>query len=441
MPKLIVGHLRSRAILPTRPCAEVPVVGQKLPFSHGAQGVPRHNRPRLSPPRPSPFDHGVMPTASRLDIVVIGGGIAGASIGHWLAPHARVVVLEREDQPGYHSTGRSAALFMESYGTPQVRALTMASRAFLAHPPAGFSEQPILTPRGALMVAAPGQEALLDEHWRVLRSVSERGRRLDQRETLALVPVLRAERLRGAVYEPDAMDIDVHALHQGYLRAIRRHGGQVVCDAEVDALRRVGAGRWQVSAGGRATRPIASSSPPAPGATPSPGSPERRRSGWCRSVARRSSSRRRPTSRAPRGRFLPASTSRGTSSPMPACCSARRPTPIRSRRRTCNRKRSTSPLAIDRIEAMTTLHVQRPTRRWAGLRSFVADGDLVGGFDPEVAGLFWVAAQGGYGIQTSAGDGRGVRRARPRPAAAGADRRVRVERGDARAGATRDTLR
>ena len=101
------------------------------------------------------------------DYLVIGAGIAGASVAYWLAPHGRVVLLERESQPGYHSTGRSAALFMESYGPVQVRALTMASRSFLANPPAGFAEHPLLTPRGAMMVAAPGQEALLDEYWRV----------------------------------------------------------------------------------------------------------------------------------------------------------------------------------------------------------------------------------------------------------------------------------
>ena len=83
------------------------------------------------------------------DCIVIGAGIAGASVGFWLAPHARVLLLERESQPGYHSTGRSAALFMESYGTPQVRALTMASRAFFELPPDGFAEHALLGARGA----------------------------------------------------------------------------------------------------------------------------------------------------------------------------------------------------------------------------------------------------------------------------------------------------
>src|SRR5471032_1112261 len=94
------------------------------------------------------------------DFLVVGGGIAGASAGYALAPHGRVMVLEREDQPGYHSTGRSAALYMQGYGTAQVRALTVASWRFLNSPPEGFADHPILTRRGALLVAREGDEAL-----------------------------------------------------------------------------------------------------------------------------------------------------------------------------------------------------------------------------------------------------------------------------------------
>src|SRR5690606_23531314 len=111
----------------------------------------------------------------------------------------------------YHSTGRSAALFMESYGTEQVRALTMASRAFLAGPPAGFSDHPLMTPRGAMMVATHGDEAELQAHWDVLRGMSPTGRLLDADGACALTPALRREQVTGAVYEPDAMDMDVHA--------------------------------------------------------------------------------------------------------------------------------------------------------------------------------------------------------------------------------------
>src|SRR6187549_802393 len=108
------------------------------------------------------------------DCIVIGAGIAGAAAGFFLAPHLKVLLVEQEAQPGFHSTGRSAALFMESYGTPQVRALTMASRAFLESPPAGFADHPVVSPRGAMMVAADGQEASLQAHWDVLRAMSPR---------------------------------------------------------------------------------------------------------------------------------------------------------------------------------------------------------------------------------------------------------------------------
>ncbi|RZI99944.1 MAG: FAD-binding oxidoreductase, partial [Haliea sp.] len=182
------------------------------------------------------------------DFLIIGGGIAAASIGYFLAPHGRVMLLERESQPGYHSTGRSAALFMESYGTAQVRALTMASRAFFANPPEGFSEHPLISPRGAMMVATHGEDALLAEQWEVFRSVTPHARLLSRDEACALVPVLRPEQVLGAVLEPDAADMDVDAIHQGFLRGLRRAGGSVVCNAEVTAITRQG-NTWQVQAG------------------------------------------------------------------------------------------------------------------------------------------------------------------------------------------------
>ena len=116
------------------------------------------------------------------EFLIIGGGIAAASTAYWLSRNAQVLLLEQESQPGYHSTGRSAALFMESYGTSQVRALTMASRAFLQAPPAGFSDHPLLTPRGAMMVAEHGQDEMLSAHWDVLRQVTQKGRLLNTQE-------------------------------------------------------------------------------------------------------------------------------------------------------------------------------------------------------------------------------------------------------------------
>ncbi len=338
------------------------------------------------------------------DFLIVGAGIAGASIGHFLAPHGRTVVLERESQPGYHSTGRSAALFLESYGTAQVRALTLASRAFLEAPPAGFADGPILSPRGALFIAAPGQDAELAALWQVMPSVSPRGRLLDAAGAHELVPVLRREQVLGAVFEPDAADIDVHRLHHGFLRSIRRQGGRVVGDAEVTALARDDGGDWLADAGGVRYR--------APVLVDAAGA-------WCDHVAALAGA-------APIG-LVPKRRSIFTFAPPDGVDTARWPNfgsiderwyvkpdaglllgspanadPVPAQ--DVQPEELDIALAIDRIEAATTLAV-RPRRTWAGLRSFVADGDLVGGFAADAPGFFWVAAQGGYGIQTAAAMG------------------------------------
>lgn len=344
------------------------------------------------------------PAARQADFLILGGGIAGAGAGHWLAPHGRVILLERESQPGYHSTGRSAALFMESYGTPQVRALTMASRAFLQQPPAGFSDYPLLTPRGALMVASPGQEEALEKHWQVLRGVTAHARRLDAAQTCALLPVFRPEKVTGSLLETDAFDMDVHAIHQGYLRGMRRAGGTLVCDAGVTALRRQGS-VWQVQAGGQwYEAPVVLN---AAGAwadqvarlagLPGIGLQPRRRSAFIFAPPEGMDIARWPMAIGvdEDWYFKPDA---GMLLGSPANADPVEPHDVQP-------EEMDIALAIHRIEAMTTLTIRRPTRTWAGLRSFVADGDLVTGFDAQAPGFFWVAAQGGYGIQTSAAMG------------------------------------
>jgi glycine/D-amino acid oxidase-like deaminating enzyme len=157
-------------------------------------------------------------------------------------PQGRTVVLERESQPGYHSTGRSAALFSETYGPEQVRALSRASREFLQRPPDGFAEHPILEPRGTLIIGDPRDPAALDA---MQASLGEGAavERWARERALATVPVLRPELTGEALHEPGAADIDVHTLHQGYLRGLKRAGGEVICGAEVASLERV-ADRW-----------------------------------------------------------------------------------------------------------------------------------------------------------------------------------------------------
>src|SRR5262245_20986268 len=129
---------------------------------------------------------------AEFDAAIVGAGIAGASLACTLAPHARVLLLEREPRPGEHSTGRSPGMFMESYGPPQVRALTRASRAWYQRPPPGFAEVPILSPRGALYVGWRGQEAALEQLLHELRATGSMVERIDAAACLQRVPVLRA---------------------------------------------------------------------------------------------------------------------------------------------------------------------------------------------------------------------------------------------------------
>jgi D-arginine dehydrogenase len=338
--------------------------------------------------------------AESADFLVVGGGIAAASVGYWLAPHGRVILLERESQPGYHSTGRSAALFMESYGTPQVRALTLASRAFFEAAPGGFTEHPVLSPRGAMMVAEHGHEDALRQHWDVLRAMSPNARLLDAQGACEITPVLRREKLAGAVHEPDAADMDVHAIHQGFLRGIRRAGGRVVTDAEVTSLRRMGQA-WQAGAGGQTYE--------APVVLNAAGA-------WAGVVGAMAGAMDIGLQPRRRSAFIFAPPTGCDASAWPLVAGVTEdwyikpdagmllgspanvdPVPPHD----VQPEEMDIALAIDRIQAMTTLTIRRPTRTWAGLRSFVADGDLVGGWDPQAPGFFWVAAQGGYGLQTS----------------------------------------
>ncbi|MCF8995816.1 FAD-dependent oxidoreductase, partial [Pseudomonas carnis] len=180
------------------------------------------------------------------DFIIIGGGIAGASTGFWLSQHGKVLVLERENHPAYHSTGRSAALYTAAYGTPQVRALTLASRAFFDQPPAGFCEHPLLTPRGEMTVDFNGDPAELDSQYLSAKATVAQVQRLTVDEACARLPILRREKVHGAIYDPTACDIDTDALHQGYLRGIRRNQGEVRTDSHVLGLSRDADGLWQV---------------------------------------------------------------------------------------------------------------------------------------------------------------------------------------------------
>lgn len=333
-----------------------------------------------------------------VDVAVIGAGIAGASAAYELARTHRVLLLEREDQPGYHTTGRSAALFTENYGNAAIRALTVATRAFLEQPPAAFASTPILTPRGTMFIAPAGQDDLCA----ALLAEAGDPRRLfdiDPAEALRRVPIVRAGWIARALYEPDARDIDVHALHQGYLRGMRARGGALRTNAEVRALVR-GAAAWRIeTAAGTLT---AAKVVNAAGA-------------WADEIARLAGVT--PIGLVPKRRTAFIIDSPADSAGWPAVCDASESfyfKPEAGRLLASPADATPSPpcdaqpedldiaVAVDRIQAATTLDVRRIVRRWAGLRSFVADGTTVVGESADAPGFFWLAAQGGYGIQTSA---------------------------------------
>jgi D-arginine dehydrogenase len=321
------------------------------------------------------------------DVIVIGAGIAGASVAAHLAEAQRVVLLEREDRAGYHSTGRSAALFTEIYGNTVIRALTRASRKFLFEPPAGFAEGPLTRPRGCLYVAA-------------LPDVAPATRPLEVREALALCPILREGYVAAALLEPDSSDIDVNALHQGYLRLFRRRAGRLVTNAPVEGLEH-GAQGWTVCAG--TERFTARLLVNAAGA-------------WADEVAALAGlervglqPRRRtavlvdvpPDVDVSRWPFVNDVDEQFYFKPEGGSLflSPADETPVQPS--DAQPDEWDVATAVERIEAATTLRITRLKARWAGLRTFAPDRTPVVGFSSEREGFFWLAGQGGYGIQTA----------------------------------------
>ena len=334
-------------------------------------------------------------------IAVIGAGIAGASAAYWLAPHGKVVILERESHPGVHSTGRSAALYMASYGNAQVRALTLASKKFFDAPPQGFCAHPLLSPRGALMVAERGQEAALEQHWAVLAQMNTGARRLTGAQACQLSPALRPERIVDALIEPDAADMDVNAIHQGFLRGAVARGGEVRVHSEVVGLDRHD-NQWTVTTQKNETWQ-------APVVIDAAGA-------WADELAKMAGASRIGLQPCRRSALLFKPEGFGDFAKWPMTYGASenwyfKPDAGQVLVSPANAD-PVSPqdvqpeeldiaIAIDRIESVTTFKIRRPSHTWAGLRSFVQDHGLVGGFDEIKPGFFWIAAQGGYGIQTS----------------------------------------
>jgi D-arginine dehydrogenase len=325
------------------------------------------------------------------DVAIIGAGMAGASLAAELAGEASVLLLEAEDQPGYHSTGRSAAFWAESYGGPFIQPLTTASGPFL-------EEKGFLHPRGALHVAdAEGLAALgaLEAEFGTTVAFE----RIGGDRLRAMVPGLRSEWLAG-LFEPSCADIDVAALHGFYVAGARRSGARLVSGAEVRGLRPEGGGwiletaagifrsRLVVNAAGAWADRVAAMA----GATPIGLQPYRRTLSQLRIAPPAPPDLPLVIDALGRFYFKPEAGGRLWLSPHDE-------TPCEPC--DCAPDELDVALAIDRMQRAVDWQVERVERSWAGLRSFAPDRRPVYGFDSHRPGFFWCAGQGGFGIQTA----------------------------------------
>ena len=340
------------------------------------------------------------------DFLIIGSGIAGASAAAMLAGRARVALFERESAHGYHTTGRSAALWSALYGNAPIRALTVGSRSFYDAPPPGFAEHPLLSPRGCLYFAAADQLPRLGELEGGASALGIVTRRVEVEEAMTLCPVLVRDRLAGALHEPDAMDIDVNALHQGFLRQCRAAGGDVRTDTEILGLDRTVEGWTARLASGEAVR--ATVVVDAAGA-------------WADRVAEMAGVAGVGLMPLKRTAFLLDEPDGVSARAWPAMIEADeafyfKPESGKILVSPCDETPSppldawpedlTIAECVERLQERADIPVRRIVRSWAGLRSFVADRTPVIGYEPTANGFFWLAGQGGYGVQTAPAAGR-----------------------------------
>lgn len=337
--------------------------------------------------------------ATHADVVVIGGGIAGTGAAYFLCGSgADVVLVEAEQQLAQHATGRSAAVFIQNYGAEPVRPLTAASRGFLERPPEGLVDAPLLSSRTVLTIAAENDVDRLTTDVSAGRACGAEVELMRPADAATHVPWLRLEAVAAASWETNTFDIDVAGLHQGFVRGLRRRGGTVVSGAPFERARRVGS-TWQVTAGSEAlTAPLLVN---AAGA-------------WGDDVAARAGVE--PIGLEPRRRTIFMTSGRQEWSDWPLVldaahrfyvkpegpqllCSPADQTPVTPH--DARPDELAIAVAIERINAATTLGIRSVRSSWAGLRTFAPDESMVIGPDPTASGFVWLVGQGGTGIQTA----------------------------------------
>lgn len=333
-----------------------------------------------------------------VDFLVVGGGIAGVAVGAELALHGRVLLIEREGSLSYHTTGRSAAISMESYGNALIRQLTCASRRFFESPPPELSATAFSSRRGALIISDDAHCGKLKDRYQAVVSAVPTAQWLDRQSVAELAPWLGEQWIAG-IHEPGSFDIDVHALHSAFVRAIRLRGGMVRTAAEITCAQRSGSA-WDVKF--------------ANGDSVQAGYIINAAGAWANVVAERCGAthlRIQPLLRTvvvvdpecdvshcpyigtvddqifikpDAGRLLVSPCDETPSEPCDAM-----PDELGIA------------IAMDRLTSATTLRPRRVLNRWAGLRIFAPDRSPVVGADPAHDSFIWYAALGGYGIQTA----------------------------------------
>ena len=341
-------------------------------------------------------------TAHTIDAIVIGAGIAGATVAAHLAQDRRVALIEAEEAAGYHSTGRSAAIWILNYGPPDVRVLTGLSRPFFENPGEGFADAPILSRRSVVFLAPPEQT----EHLARLLAEGSGLREAPVEEIRRMVPALRPGYAVQAAIEDDAFDIDVASLHQGFLRRMRALGGTLALRSRTGKIERRGE-TWHVDVAGGATFA-------APVVVNASGA-------WGDVVAEQAGVR-------PLG-LVPKRRTGCVIDPQPFAVhdwpmindvdhtwyvrpEARTKLMVSPADETDIHPHDVQPdefdvaVAIDRMQQAMDIEVRRVEHSWAGLRTFTPDRSLAFGWDPDAKGFFWCVGQGGYGIQTSPAAGK-----------------------------------
>ncbi len=332
----------------------------------------------------------------KFDIIVIGAGIAGASVAAHLAETKRVLIVEMEDRPGFHTTGRSAATFEPNYGPPPMLAFTRTSRDFFVNPPPGFTDGPLLIPRASLFFEAEGQEFFTTAFLAAGSGLEE----LSEAQARAIYPILREGYARRTFLDPHTGDLDVDLLHRGYLKLFKSRGGQLLNNAAAETIDRVGkiwrvatpqgifeseilvnaAGAWgDVVAAKASVKPIGLL-------------PKRRSVGVI------------PVDGIAGVADFPMATDVGETwyaKPQSGkmIVSSADATPVDPHDAYADDMAIAE--GIERLMNATTIEVNHLDHSWGGLRTFAPDGSPVIGYDPLTEGLFWLVGQGGYGIQSA----------------------------------------